>query len=176
MNNDTEQNGNDFNVVYEDDMTLIEKLKELDVATTWQPIETAPTNGTKFDALHPKYGRLCNVQLNATFGLFLEHGYPIITTILKGYTHWKPISDANNHATIKAAITTLEKQARDIEIMRDAYQKLDNVGDFVSDKNMKQISSYDGKIVSINTEDIIILLNCAKILHEYFEKTGEDNE
>jgi len=106
--------------------TLIEKLKELDAATTWQPIETAPRDGTKV------YGRENEEIFKCHYGEYYRGQFVWFTgknncdmnstPICKKPTHWKPISDDNHSATIKAAIAELEKQARDIEILRGALK------------------------------------------------------
>lgn len=55
--------------------------------TGWQPIETAPKDGTVIDLWHKEYGRLCDTWWDAGDGVWAATG----TT--RAITHWMPIPE-----------------------------------------------------------------------------------
>jgi len=117
MNNDIERNGNDFNVVYDDDMTLIEKLKQLDAAGD------KATQG-EWDVFHKNdttdvHEKGTNVEIVGWTGF----DDTVVRSRGKQGKNAKFIATAaNNRDTIKAAIAELEKQARDIEALRGVLE------------------------------------------------------
>lgn len=51
--------------------------------TTWQPIETAPKDGTVIDLWYPDFGRLADQWYDADDGWF----------VAPNPTHWMPIPE-----------------------------------------------------------------------------------
>lgn len=59
----------------------------------WQPIETAPKDGTPFDAWVPDaFGgrRMCGLSFNAK-GRLRQHGLLTDTELPRWPTHWMPL-------------------------------------------------------------------------------------
>lgn len=56
----------------------------------WQPIETAPKDGTVIDLLHKEYGRMCDAWWSELDGSWSATGEK------DGFTHWMPQPPAPN--------------------------------------------------------------------------------
>ena len=72
---------------------LERELAALKASTGWQPIETAPKDGTQIDLWHKKYGRITNCMFDDG-DWFENDGWGFAVEQARLITHWMPIPEA----------------------------------------------------------------------------------